>query len=309
MYPSKNHIEIAMQNQVCYRSVELIGGNVLKKNETWLIRDSGGYAIVFPFIKSNGQKIVVRCWWADIGDPKRRMTSISSHLAKLGSPYFVGLKFHDKALLINGILEPIVTMDYVAEPTLKEYIEENLNNRSAILKVAENFKVMVSFFHKNNIAHGDLSHGNIKIRKDGSLIVIDYDSMYVQDLNGMPDVIKGLPGYQHPARRKNKAVNSKLDYFSELVIYLSLLVYADYKVMWKDYYGTEDLLFSRQDYEFPNESPLFKQLIISPNPQIVDLTKKLIECLNYDDISHLKPLEEMLGNGLEDLANSIISKF
>jgi serine/threonine protein kinase len=308
VFPSKTDILLAMQNHVFYRSQELLGGSIFQKG-TWVTRHSGGYAIVFPFIKANGQKIVVRCWFADIGDPKKRMLAIANHLTKLNCPYFVKLSYLDDALLINGKLQPIVTMDYVEEPTLKEYINENINSPSAILKLAENFKLMVQFFHQNNIAHGDLSHGNIKVKNDGNLIVIDYDSMFVQDLNGMPDVIKGLPGYQHPARNSNTTVNAKLDYFSELVIYLSLIVFSNNKAMWAEYFETEDLLFSRQDYESPNSSALFAKLKRSSNPQIVDLTNKLVNCLNYSDISHIKPLEEMLKDKLDDIADSIIDKF
>ncbi|MDP1744862.1 MAG: RIO1 family regulatory kinase/ATPase [Bacteroidota bacterium] len=307
-FPSKNDILLAMKNDVFYKSQALIGGTIFK-NGSWVNRHTGGYAMVFPFTTADGQKIVVRCWFFDIGNSKKRMLAIMTELTKLNCPYFVNLVYHDDALLINGVLQPVVTMDYVEDPTLKDYIKENINDRSAILKVAENFRLMVQFFHQNNIAHGDLSHGNIKVKNDGSLVVIDYDSMYVQELNGMPDIIKGLSGYQHPARHDNNNINPKLDYFSELVIYLSLLVFADYKIMWEEYCETEDLLFSKQDYESPSTSKLFAQLTKSTNLQISDLTTKLVDCLNYNDICHLKPLEEMLKNKLDDLANSIIDKF
>jgi serine/threonine protein kinase len=308
-FPSKIDILNAMRNQVCYKSQELIGGSILQKDSR-VILYSGGYASVFPFKKDNGQKIGVKCWFEDIGNPKKRMLSISAQLTKLNCPYFVKFNYHENGLLINGIFQPVVTMEWIEDPTLKEYIEKNINNPSAILKVAENFKTMIRFFHQNTIAHGDLSHGNIKVKNDGTLIVIDYDSMFVQDLNGMPDIIKGLPGYQHPSRHLNQIGNSKLDYFSELVIYLSLLVYAEYPSMWSDYYETEDFLFSKQDYLFPSESVLFKKLITSSNPQIVDLTQELINyCEQYNDITLLKPLEEVVKNQIDDIATSIIGKF
>lgn len=307
-FPSKNDILIAMKNQVCYRSKDLIGGAVFQKG-TRVNYHSGGYASVFPFTKANGEKVVVRCWFADIGDPKKRMLTISAHLTALNCPYFVNFEYHESALLINGILYPVVTMDWVEYPTLKDFLNDHISDRAIILKIAENFRNMVRYFHQNNIAHGDLSHGNIKLKNDGSLLLIDYDSMYVQGLSGMADVIKGLPGYQHPCRSKNEFVHSKLDYFSELVIYLSLLVYADHPDLWVKYYETEDLLFSKEDYDSPQSSALFKILESSSNTAITDLTKKLVSCLSHHDIAELKPLEEMVKDKLDDIADEIIDKF
>jgi serine/threonine protein kinase len=307
-YPSKNDILTAMKNQVCYRSHELIGGSIIQTGSR-VIFYTGGYASVFPFTKSNGTKIGVRCWFSDIGNPKKRMLSISKYLTQLNCPYFVKFNYHEDALIINGVLHPIVTMDWIEYPTLKEFLNENITNRSAILIVAENFKKMVRYFHKNIIAHGDLSHGNIKVKEDGSLFVIDYDSMFVQELDGMSDIVKGLPGYQHPCRYKNQKVSLKLDYFSELVIYLAFLVFAEYPELWNSYYETEDLLFSRQDYESPEVSSLLNKLLDSNNPQIAELTRKLVECLHYNDILDLKPLEELFNSKIDELAIDIINKF
>jgi serine/threonine protein kinase len=307
-FPSKNDILNAMKNKVCYRSHELIGGSVIQVGSRVTFY-TGGYASVFPFTKSNGTKIGVRCWFSDIGNPKKRMLSISNYLTKLNCPYFVKFNYHDDALIINGVLHPIMTMDWIEYPTLKEYLNENINNRSAILKLAESFKKMVHFFHQNFIAHGDLSHGNIKVKEDGSLFVIDYDSMFVQELDGMSDIVKGLPGYQHPSRYKNQNVCLKLDYFSELVIYLAFLVYAEYPDLWNKYYETEDLLFSRQDYESPQSSYLINTLLASTNTQISGLTTKLVDSLQYKDISDLKPLEEMFNSKMDELAIDIINKF
>ena len=87
--------------------------------------------------------------------------------------------------------------------------------------------------HKNNISHGDLQHGNILIceNRDGkpTLKLVDYDSLYVPTMGKkFKDSITGLKDYQHPARQTAVHVSShKTDYFSELVIYLSLIAIAE----------------------------------------------------------------------------------
>jgi serine/threonine protein kinase len=295
-YPSRTDIVTAMRNpQVSFKANEIIGGSVIQ-NGSWITQYSGGYTTVFPFHKQKGNKVAVRLWIADIGDAKKRSIEISNYLKNLNNLYFAGFKYIDDAVLVNGTLHPIVLMDWVEGQTLKEYINSNITNTSKILGLAEKFREMTTYFHKEKIAHGDLQHGNIMVKSDGTLVAIDYDSMFIEPLNGMSDTIKGLPGYQHPSRNSNKLVNSKLDYFSELIIYLSLLIYADNPNLWTDYFETEDLLFSKDDFTNPNSSKLIQDCLKSTNLKISELAKKLIEELNATDISQLRPLEELLVN-------------
>jgi len=236
IYPSRTDIVTAMRNpQVSFKASELIGGTIIQKGSR-VIQYSGGYTTVFPFNTSEGEKVAVRCWIADIGDAKRRSQEISTYLANLNNSYFCNFQYLEEALLINGNIYPIVLMDWVEGKTLKDFINDNIHsNPSSISKVRENFKEMVTYFHQQNIAHGDLQHGNILVNPDCSLTIIDYDSMYIKPLEGMSDAIKGLPGYQHPSRSANSFVNPKLDYFSELVIYLSLLVFETQPNLWVKY--------------------------------------------------------------------------
>jgi serine/threonine protein kinase len=308
-YPSRTDIVTAMRNPtVSFKATELQGGEIIQKGSR-VIQYSGGYTTVFPFINQNKKKIVVRCWIADIGQAKKRSQEISSYLSQLANPYFADFKYIDNALLVNGKLYPIVVMDWVQAQTLKSYINDHIHQPYKLIELANHFKDMVTYFHEQNIAHGDLQHGNILIKDDGNLVAIDYDSMYVKPLDGMPDIIKGLPGYQHPSRNENKLISHKLDYFSELVIYLSLLVYAHEPNLWSIFYETEDLLFSKDDFIYPNQSKLIAKLSFSSEPKISELTKKLKESLQETDISQLQPLEELLINKLEVTKATIFDKW
>jgi len=308
-YPSRTDIVTAMRNpHVSFKSSEIIGGSVIQKGSR-IIQYSGGYTTVFPFHKQTGNKVAVRLWIADIGDAKKRSLEISNYLKNLNNAYFAGFKYIDDAVLVNGTLHPIVLMDWVDGQTLKEYINSNITNTSKILGLAEKFKEMTAYFHKENIAHGDLQHGNILVKSDGSLVVIDYDSMFIEPLNGMSDTIKGLPGYQHPTRHSNQFVNSRLDYFSELVIYLSLLIYADTPKLWDEYYETEDLLFSKEDFANPSNSKLISNHLKSSNPTISELSEKMVEELKATDIAQLRPLEGLLINRREVAKENIFDKW
>lgn len=309
-YPSRTDIVTAMRNPlVSFKADELIGGSIIQKGSR-IIQYSGGYTTVFPFHTRDSRKVAVRCWIADIGDAKKRSQEIASYLNALNSPYFCEFKYLDDAILISGSIYPVVVMDWVDGKPLKEYINDNLSNiRSVIPKIAHNFKQMVEYFHEENIAHGDLQHGNILVKEDGSLIIIDYDSMFIKPLEGMTDAIKGLPGYQHPFRGQNKFINHKLDYFSELVIYLSLLAFEEYPNLWNRFYDTEDLLFSKEDFQNPSNSEMINKFLLSSNQTLKDLTQRLKEQLNKSDIMDLLPLEELLIDRLEVAKDNIASKW
>ena len=302
-YPSRTDLINAMKNpQVSFNGTELIGGKVVTGKLGPLVY-AGGYALVFPFINKDKKKVAVRCWFADIGNQKKKSQEISTYLDNLKSEYFANFKYVEDALLTNNSYQSIVIMDWIEGKTLKKYVNEVINDKVKILGLAERFKEMIAFFHKKNIAHGDLQHGNIMVKSDGHLVIIDYDSMYIETLKNMPDTIQGLPGYQHPARKHNKFTNSKMDYFSELVVYLSLLIFADDPSLWPVYYETEDLLFSSEDFVSPNTSSLIKKMSNSNNKKIKDLTMKLREELNKNDLSKLLPLDELLINKWDETIN------
>ena len=61
----------------------------------------------------------------------------------------------------------------------------------------------------------------------GDIFLIDYDSFYCVELQGEKDIITGLVDYQHPLRKTNNIIHEKIDYFSELIIYLSILAIAE----------------------------------------------------------------------------------
>lgn len=307
-FPSRTEIVTAIKNpQVCYKANELIGGKVLYKGIN-VIQYAGGYTTVFPFMDNLGKKVAIRCWCADIGDARKRSSAISDYLSKEQNPYFVNFKYVENAILINGVLQPIVVMDWVDGKPLKEYINDNCNP-SAIYALAEKFKLMVADFHKRNIAHGDLQHGNILVRSNGSLVVVDYDSMYIEQLKGMNDVIKGLPGYQHPSRGKNQFVNPHLDYFSEIVIYLSLLIFAENPKLLQNYYDAEDLLFSKEDFANIQQSVIYRTYCKSANSVITNAFQKLEYFLSKNDIQDLEPLENALVDKLEQAKKEIAAKW
>lgn len=299
LYPSRVEFMNSMRHPESYRAKELLGGHVLMHGDR-VINWAGGFANLYPFIQDNGNKIAVKCWCADIDNAQSRFAKISAFLENTDSPYFVRTQFVPDALMVSGESYPVGFMDWVEGDSLKDYVDSQTPSKELFLDIAAKFLEMTKSIHQLNVSHGDLQHGNIMVL-NGNLKLIDYDGMYVPGLDNMPDTIKGLPGYQHPARQKNKLLSPKSDFFSELVIYLSLLLFAEKPSMWVDYTDTEYLLFSAYDFADLNNSDIYKEFKDSSNPKVRLLFQRMFEALSVTDINELHPLEDLLGNQHTDV--------
>ena len=147
---------------------------------------------------------------------------------------------------------------------------------------------MTQALHSQSLAHGDLQHGNILVNEENQLYLVDYDSFYCPTLRGEEDTVTGLPDYQHPARRSNKSVSEKLDYFSELVIYLSILAIAENPYLVSKY-KVEDadrLLFSKEDFEDITNSQIYKDIhpLGIQFQEMLDVLEEYLKCKSIDDL-------------------------
>ncbi len=279
----------------------LQNGHVIKHNET-VIRYVGGFCIVFPY-QTTKQKYAIRCWHANVANIQERTKRIAETLHQTQLPYFVRFDYVPEAIVTNEGLQPIVVMDWIEAKTLKEYIADNLHERSVLKKLATNFLNMVKEMHTNLLSHGDLQHGNILVKEDGNLVLVDYDSMYVPSLDGFTDDIKGLEGYQHVSRWNNRLLTPKADYFSELVIYTSIIALSKIPQLWYDLNieDTETLLFSAEDIKSGGTTDIFK--ILDTDSELSLLSNSLKEFMHCNSINELKPLEDILVSPIDSISS------
>jgi len=266
------------------------------------VKYTGGFCIVFPYMV-NGKKYAVRCWHAYLEGAEERTRIIAKALHQLNLPYFVGFEYVNNGIITPQGLQPIVVMDWVNAKPLKKYIAEHLGDSSCINTLAKAFADMVKDLHTHNISHGDLQHGNIMVKDDGSLVLVDYDSMYVPELQGWTDEISGLAGYQHPARWKNKKLTPKADYFSELAIYTSLKALAELPDLWNDLdmEDTDTMLFSAEDIKSGGTTPIFT--ILESTSSCQNLSTKMKDFLGRESIEDLAPLEEAVVSDVDRLSD------
>ena len=260
-----------------------------------LIAYSGGFSVVFPYQTISGEKWAFRCWHADVNISSYRYEIISEAINKVHLDCLCEFKYIEKGINVEGKIYPTTRMRWVDGITIKDYICQNKDSKELLKALAENFLQMTQALHGQSLAHGDLQHGNILVTSDHHLYLVDYDSFYCPKLKGEADTVTGLPDYQHPSRISNKSVSEKLDYFSELIIYLSICAIAENPSLVSKYQveDADRMLFSKDDYADLKHSQIYQD-ISALGEDYIDLLDVLEEYLQKQDINELQPFNEVL---------------
>ena len=289
-------IKVSIQSGTLIQDKFFKNADFLKDSRGRLISFTGGYTVVIPAIVKN-EKWAFRCWHTPVTDAKQRYSLISKAIKKSKLPYFCSFDYTENGLIIKGDSYPITKMRWIEGLNLKKYICKYSHDSKSIKRLAKSFLDMVFELHSHEIAHGDLQHGNIIVSESGELFLVDYDSMYVPEMKDQyADIITGLIDYQHPSRKNNSYSSEKLDYFSEVIIYTSLLAIAE-KPELVSLYNVEDsesLLFTSKDFEDIKRSQIYRDLKVLQNPDIDLCLNILSEYLSTNDINLLQPIENYL---------------
>lgn len=294
--PTIPEIKISIENKGLFVKDEMIKkGSFQRSANGSLIMYTGGFSAVFPVVFNN-EKWAFRCWHANIGDTADRFRKIAECVKAAKTKYLCDLTYVDNGILVNGKLYPTMRMRWIEGQTIKDFLCSNAYHKLKLQRLAANFLSLIKDMHSRGFAHGDLQHGNILVDEYGCLYLVDYDSFYCPTLKGEKDIIKGLPDYQHPARVNNCFVNEKLDYFSELVIYISIVAIAENPNLVAKYQvaDSDRLLFSINDYENIKSSAIYQDLRASHNGNILAMLSILEKYLSQNDINKLEPFDVLL---------------
>lgn len=288
-------IKTSIENPQLIKDDHARNGIFKKDKRERLISYTGGFSVVFPY-EAEGKTWAFRCWHVELSNIKERYTKIGKDISKSRLPFFCEFEFVEQGICVNGTIYPITRMRWIDGDNIKNYICSNANNKMVLLNLADKFMMMCHNMHEHHFAHGDLQHGNILVDKYGNLFLVDYDSMSTPSVFGQPDEIVGLKDYQHPKRNASGVLNEKLDYFSELIIYTSILVIAENPSL-ADKYNVNDadrMLFEATDFLDLKNSKIWNDLKLLKNNTINKLLSILQEYLEHDSINELEPFEAIL---------------
>lgn len=219
---------------------------------------SGQFAYVYKLKSQNGDgDFAVRCFRGYLGDRDQRYRAIQEHLWSSPVSYLSEFSYASEGILVGGNRFPILFMKWIDGPTLDLYVSEMLHRPDVLLHLSEEWLRLLQALQTSGIAHGDLQHGNI-IVEHGQLRLVDHDGIFVPKMAGWTASEVGHQHYQHP-QRDSLNFDERLDRFSSLVIYLSLIALAEQPSLWQEFHD-ENLLFTKTDFAAPNASTLFQKI-------------------------------------------------
>ncbi len=118
-----------------------------------------------------------------------------------------------------------IAMEYLAGGDLRGKIDSGIPERAAVQYLRQ-ISSALSAIHSNGVLHRDLKPGNIMLRKDGSIALIDFGLAKKIRLEGEitdKGEIFGTPYYMSPEQGHGNGVDERSDIYSLGVIFYEML--------------------------------------------------------------------------------------
>lgn len=229
------------------------------------LRSVGGFAVVFKMQdKDTGKMYAIKCFHEEQSEREKSYEIISQTLRKNSSPYLLEVNYLEKELFVDTKLSdeteyPVLQMDWIEGETMESYIASHHRDILAIKKIYERFCDLALWLRTKPFAHGDIKPDNIMIKNDGSLVLIDYDGMFVPDFAGKKSPTTGTQAFSHPSRTADD-FNKDIDDFALASMSISLLAMSEDASLFQTYGAPDRLLFASNDYNDFQNSEVFKKL-------------------------------------------------
>lgn len=228
------------------------------------IMSNGNYSVVFKMVnRKTGNLYAIKCFTKEQIERDTSYKEISEELEYVNTSYITGVQYLEDELFVYSSKTdetefPVVKMDWVEGVNLADFLHNN-HSSEEIYSLAFSFSEMALWLISQPFSHGDIKPDNIIVRDDSSLVMVDYDGMFLPSMKGQPARELGTPDYRHPFRG-NQQYDEHIDDFSIIVILLSLmLIYEDGSLLSINRFS-EGLLFSERDYYDLDKCELYQTL-------------------------------------------------
>lgn len=229
------------------------------------VMTSGNFAVVFKMEDIFTNKFyALKCFTKEQEGREEAYHLIAEELKNVDSPYLISIQYLDKELFVDTDQTtetefPVLLMDWVEGKTLDKYLRENLNDKYALEMLAYRFSQLAQWLIPQPFAHGDLKPDNILVRRDCTLVLVDYDGMYVPAMKGQKARELGSPDFCHPLRTEND-FDEHIDDFSLVSILISLIAISKFPHLLEEYGAKDRLLFSERNYIDIDNNPVISKL-------------------------------------------------
>ena len=240
------------------------------------VMSSGNFAVVFKMRdKRNGKFNALKCFIKDQEGRDEAYKLIADELEFVSSEFIIPIKFFEKELFVDTSNSdetefPVLLMDWVEGLTLDKYVRTHLQDQYALQLISYQFCRVAAWLMAQPFAHGDLKPDNILVKDDGSLVLVDYDGMFVPAMKGQKAREIGSPDYRHPARSIDD-FNESIDDFSMATIAMQLYAIALRPDLLMTTAG-DTLLLGEKDYlDLENSEVMTKLFSQVGNPEFEKL--------------------------------------
>lgn len=300
-WPLISHFASMLQNpQVGFRDPEMQRCSVEMNQLGQPKARSGNFATVYKGYRPDGSEFAIRVFNRRQDERLEHYRTISEYLEHRSISSIVSFDYDQRGIRSagDGKYYPLLIMEWVPGITLFEWTRDRCREgyAEALQIAADVWLHLVRELAEHEVVHGDLQHGNVMVSPDGHFKLVDYDCMCVPSLIGRRNMETGLPPYQHPGRNADTVLFPGLDNFSALLIYVALRALAAQPLLWMTYVDQPDydrILFRDADFRTPAASPLYHDLLNSPDEQVRDLAHYLFELSRYA-LHDVPPVDEVL---------------
>lgn len=295
-----DYARVLQNPQVAFRDPELRRCTVEMNQLGQPKARSGNFATVYRGYRPEGSEFAIRVFNRRQDERLEHYRTISEYLEQRAVSSIVRFHYDERGIrsAADGKLYPLLIMEWVPGITLFEWTRDRCREGyvEALQIAADVWLHLVRELAQQEIVHGDLQHGNVMVSPEGHFRLVDYDCMCVPSLIGRRNLETGLSPYQHPGRNADTLLFPGLDNFSSLFIYVALRALAAAPYLWITYVDQPEydrILFREQDFQSPATSPLYHELMQSPDEQVRDLAHYLFELARYD-VHDVPPVDEVL---------------
>ena len=257
------------------------------------VMTSGNFAVVFKMKdEQTGKLHAVKCFLKEQEGRAEAYRQIAEELEYVSSTFLTPIKYLDKELFVDSSNSeetefPVLLMDWIEGQTLDKYIREHITDEYKLSLLAYQFSRLAMWLMPQPFAHGDLKPDNILVKDDGTLVLVDYDGMYVPAMKGQKARELGSPDFRYPSRTEND-FDEHIDDFSLASILLSLKAIAFQSELLEEYGASDRLLLSEKDYLDIGKCELLRNIFPSVDPELNILQSLFILALektNLTDVS------------------------
>ncbi len=264
---------------------------------------SGQNAVVF-LLQTGETRNAVRCFLTPPSEGAYRYAALENHLQNTAPRALTAARWLADGIMVGNDRWPVVVMPWVEGTPLNIAVENMLDDPPRLRELAMQWVEVVRSLQRAGVAHGDLQHGNVLIRANDSIALVDLDGVWVPEIEIGPPAEFGHPNYQHPERNVEHW-GRHVDSFPGALIELALNGLAADPSLERHLHG-ENLLFMRSDLESPGESEVWGALCSSPDADVARLAGVLRQRCVGPIENVLVPFEELRSAVVDASASTVM---